>query len=126
MRVFVGVLIFFVIFSVVGWYTEKIIARQAEEILTQLERLAIYVKTADPEAITAQLETVNQLWVKARNIWVLLIDHHDMDRFEVALARAKAYLDNNALVLAISEIAELKQIIYRIPDQLRLDWENIF
>mgnify|MGYP001268518459 CR=1 FL=1 len=126
MRVFVRVLIFFVIFSVVGWYTEKIIARQAEEILTQLERLAIYVKTADPEAITAQLETVNQLWVKARNIWVLLIDHHDMDRFEVALARAKAYLDNNALVLAISEIAELKQIIYRIPDQLRLDWENIF
>ncbi|NLY91999.1 MAG: DUF4363 family protein [Firmicutes bacterium] len=126
MKVFVGVLIFFLIFSILGWYTEKIIADQADAILTQLENLATYVKAADVEAITAQLETVNRLWVKARNVWVLLIDHHDLDSFEVALARTKAYLENKAPVLAMSEIAELKQIIYRIPDQLRLNWENIF
>ena len=126
MKVAVGVFLFFFLFFIVGWYTELIIARQAEEILTQLEKLATLVKINDPKGITAQLETINQLWVKARNVWVLLIDHHDLDRFEVALARAKAYLDNYAPVLAISEIAELKQIIYRIPDQLRLNWENIF
>jgi hypothetical protein len=103
-----------------------IIAQQAEEILTELERLATYVKTADPETITTQLKVINQLWVKARNFWVLLIDHHDMDDFEVALARTKSFLDNNAPVLALSGIAELKQIIYRIPDQLRLNLENLF
>ena len=126
MKVFIGVIIFFLIFSVAGWTTEQIIARQAEEILTQLERLATSVKAAEPEGITAQLERINHLWVKARNVWVFLIDHHDLDRFEVALARTKAYLDNQAPVLAMSEIAELKQIIYRIPDELRLTWENIF
>lgn len=126
MRVFAGVIIFFLVFSVAGWYTELIIARQAEEILTQLERLATLVKKGELEAITAQLETVNHLWVKARNVWVLLIDHHDLNAFEVALARTKAYLDNQEPVLAMSELAELKQIIYRIPDELRLTWENIF
>ena len=126
MKVFAGVIIFFILFFTLGWYTEVIIAQQAEEILTELERLATYVKTADPETITAQLKIINQLWVKARNFWVLLIDHHDMDDFEVALARTKSFLDNNAPVLALSGIAELKQIIYRIPDQLRLHLENHF
>jgi hypothetical protein len=126
MKVFAGVIIFFILFFTLGWYTEVIIAQQAEEILTELERLATYVKTADPETITAQLKVINQLWVKARNFWVLLIDHHDMDDFEVALARTKSFLDNNAPVLALSGIAELKQIIYRIPDQLRLNLENLF
>ncbi|HHT06110.1 MAG TPA: DUF4363 family protein [Hydrogenispora sp.] len=126
MKVFTGVIIFFILFFTLGWYTEVIIAQQAEEILTELERLATYVKTADPETITAQLKVINQLWVKARNFWVLLIDHHDMDDFEVALARTKSFLDNNAPVLALSGIAELKQIIYRIPDQLRLNLENLF
>mgnify|MGYP001496015146 FL=1 len=126
MKVFTGVIIFFILFFTLGWYTEVIIAQQAEEILTELERLATYVKTADPETITAQLKVINQLWVKARNFWVLLIDHHDMDDFEVALARMKSFLDNNAPVLALSGIAELKQIIYRIPDQLRLNLENLF
>jgi len=126
MKVFAGVIIFFILFFTLGWYTEVIIAQQAEEILTELERLATYVKTADPETITAQLKVINQLWVKARNFWVLLIDHHDMDDFEVVLARTKSFLDNNAPVLALSGIAELKQIIYRIPDQLRLNLENLF
>lgn len=126
MKVFTGVIIFFILFFTLGWYTEVIIAQQAEEILTELERLATYVKTADPETITAQLKVINQLWVKARNFWVLLIDHHDMDDFEVVLARTKSFLDNNASVLALSGIAELKQIIYRIPDQLRLNLENLF
>ena len=126
MKVFAGVIIFFILFFTLGWYTEVIIAQQAEEILTELERLATYVKTADPETITAQLKVINQLWVKARNFWVLLIDHPDMDDFEVALARTKSFLDNNAPVLALSGIAELKQIIYRIPDQLRLNLENLF
>lgn len=126
MKVFTGVIIFFILFFTLGWYTEVIITDQAEMILTELERLATYVKSADPETINNQLEVINQLWVKARNFWVLLIDHHDLDDFEVALARTKAFLDNNVPVLALSGIAELKQIIYRIPDQLRLNLENLF
>lgn len=126
MKVFTGVIIFFLFFFIFGWYTEMIIAKQAEAILTELERLATQVKSADPAAIAAQLTVINQLWVKARNFWVLLIDHHDLDDFEVVLARTKSFLDNNAPVLALSEIATLKQIIYRIPDQLRLNLENIF
>ena len=126
MKVFVGVLIFFLLFFVLGWYTEVIIARQAEEILTQLERLATDVKSNEPAAINAQLEVINQLWVKSRNLWVLLIDHHDLDHFEVALGRTKSYLESNVPVLALGEISELKQIIYRIPDELRLNLENIF
>ena len=66
-----------------------IIAKQAEAILTELERLATQVKSADPAAIAAQLTVINQLWVKARNFWVLLIDHHDLDDFEVALSADK-------------------------------------
>ena len=126
MKIFVGVMIFFFLFFAVGWYTEIMIANQAVAILDQLEKLATYVKTAEPEAIDGQLEKINQLWVQARNYWVLLIDHHDLDHFEVALARTKAFLHNNAPVLALSEIAALKQIIYRIPDELHLTWENIF
>ncbi len=126
MKVFVGVMLFFLLFFALGWYTEVMIDNQAAKILDQLEKLATYVKAADPEVIDDQLELIDELWIKARNYWVLLIDHHDLDHFEVALARTKAFLNNNAPVFALSEIAELKQIIYRIPDGLDLTWENIF
>jgi flagellar motor component MotA len=126
MKVFVGVMLFFLLFFAVGWYTEVMITNQAAAILDQLEKLATYVKAAEMKEIDDQLEIINHLWVKARNYWVLLIDHHDLDHFEVALARTKAFIDNNAPVFALSEIAELKQIIYRIPDELDLTWENIF
>jgi hypothetical protein len=126
MKVFVGIMLFFLLFFALGWYTEVMITNQAAAILDQLEMLATYVKTTEMDVIEDQIEIIDHLWVKARNYWVLLIDHHDLDQFEVALARTKAFLDNNAPVFALSEIAALKQIIYRIPDELDLTWENIF
>ncbi|HBG17069.1 MAG TPA: hypothetical protein DDW93_09845 [Firmicutes bacterium] len=125
-KVFVGVIILFLLFSGLGWYSEVLISKQAGEILTELENLASYVKKSKSLEIEKQLNIINKLWLKSRKVWVLLIDHQDLDEFEIYLARTKSYLENKAIVLALGGIAEMKQTINRIPDQLRLNLENIF
>jgi predicted PurR-regulated permease PerM len=126
LKVFIGVVIFFLIFLVLGWYAEVTIAQQAEELLSEIEKLATSVKNLDTAQISTQLEKINKSWIKSRKIWVLLIDHQDLDEFELYLARTKSFLANEADVLALSGIAEMKQTINRIPDQIRLTLENIF
>ncbi len=126
MKVFIGVIIFFLIFLVLGWYAEITIARQSEELLSEIEKLATSVKKLDTTEISKQLEKINKSWIKSRKIWVLLIDHQDLDEFELYLARTKSFLGNEAYILALSGIAEMKQTINRIPDQIRLTLENIF
>lgn len=126
MRVFIGVVILTLIFLGLGWCSEVLIARQADAILSALENLASYVKDAKTSEIDDQLETINRLWLSSRRLWVLLIDHHELDDFEFYLARTKSYLASNANILALGGIAEMKQTINRIPDQLQLNLENIF
>ncbi len=100
MKVFVGVIILFLLFSGLGWYSEVLISKQAGEILTELENLASYVKKSKSLEIEKQLNIINKLWLKSRKVWVLLIDHQDLDEFEIYLARTKSYLENKAKTMA--------------------------
>ncbi|NLW56682.1 MAG: DUF4363 family protein [Firmicutes bacterium] len=126
MKLFIYVVILTLVFLGLGWYSEILIAQQAETILSELENLASSVKDGKTAEIDQHLERINHFWLTSRRIWVLLIDHHDLDDFELYLARTKSHLANNAHILALAGIAEMKQTINRIPDQLRLNLENIF
>jgi len=122
----IAIVLLTLLFLGLGWYSETLIARQAESILSELENLATCLQEGKTAEIDRQLARINQLWLSARRFWVLLTDHHDLDDFELYLARTKSYLANKAYILALSGIAEMKQTIHRIPDQLRLNLENIF
>ena len=65
-----------------------------------------------------------------RRLWVLLIDHHELEEFELVLARVKAlFLRGEAPEITpflLAEISAMKQLATQIADQQSLTLENIF
>lgn len=104
---------------------ETTIIRQAKELLTALHHLHSHVIKADYHAVEEQLKKIDHLWVETRKLWVLIIDHQELDEFELSLAKTKSYLSNRAYLFAQVEIAQMKQIINQIPDKQTLSLENI-
>ncbi len=125
MRVLTGIVIFFLFLLGLAVYMESTIIRQGKELLTALNHLHSHVIKADYEAIEEQLKEIDRLWVETRKLWVLIIDHQELDEFELSLAKTKSYLVNRAYLFAQVEIAQMKQIINQIPDKQILSLENI-
>lgn len=125
MRVFIGIIIFFLFLLGLGVYMEIVISRQSEALLQTLDGLEMEVLKNDFAALEEQVKKLNQLWTATRKVWVLLIDHRELDEFELSLARAKSYLENQVYIFALTEIVQMKQIINQIPDKQRLSLENI-
>jgi hypothetical protein len=125
MRVFTGIIIFFLFFLGLGLYMERIITRQSGDLQQALNRLEAAVLTSDFAALEEQVKSLNQLWTATRKVWVLLIDHRELDEFELSLARAKSYLENQVYIFALAEIVQMKQIINQIPDKQKLSLENV-
>ena len=63
MRLFICVVILTIVFLGLGWYSEILIAEQAERILSELEKLASAVFDGKTAEINQQLERINQLWL---------------------------------------------------------------
>ncbi|HHU81776.1 MAG TPA: DUF4363 family protein [Firmicutes bacterium] len=125
MRVFIGIIIFFLFLLGLGVYMEIVISRQSEALLQTLDGLEMEVLKNDFAALEEQVKKLNRLWTATRKVWVLLIDHRELDEFELSLARAKSYLENQVYIFALTEIVQMKQIINQIPDKQRLSLENI-
>ncbi|NLW09424.1 MAG: DUF4363 family protein [Firmicutes bacterium] len=125
MRVFIGIMVLFLFLLGIGFYMEIVIGRQSEALLQALDQLEATVLKNDFAGLDEQVKKVNQLWTATRRVWVLLIDHQELDEFELALARAKSYLENQVYIFALTEIVQMKQIINQIPDKQRLSLENI-
>lgn len=126
MRVFIGIILFFFLLLGLSIYMEIVISRQSENLLMELDRLESEVIKYDFPALEKQVKKINQLWTDTRKVWVLLIDHQELDEFELSLARAKSYLENQVYIFALTEIVQMKQIINQIPDKQRLSLENVF
>jgi len=82
-----------------------------------------------------KLDRIETLWMNWRKLWVLLIDHHELENFELSLARTKAFLRARGLkheqtqdniCFALAEIATMKQLATQIPDKQSLTLENVF
>jgi|SRR5690554_141421 len=125
MRVFTGIIIFFLILLGLSIYMEITINRQAKELMTALNHLQSHVIKADYQAVEEQIKKIDHLWSRTRKIWVLLIDHRELDEFELSLSKTKSYLVNQVYIFAQVEIAQMKQIINQIPDKQNLSLENI-
>ncbi|NLZ44144.1 MAG: DUF4363 family protein [Clostridia bacterium] len=125
MRVFAGIVIFFLFFLGLGYYMETVISRQSGDLQQALDQLESAVLKSDFAALEEEVKQVNKLWTATRKVWVLLIDHRELDEFELSLARAKAYLENQVYIFALAEIVQMKQIINQIPDKQKLSLENV-
>jgi|GEM_PF-1322521 len=129
MRIIIIVLLLLAVMIACGLYTERTLEKQASTLQQELDNLEKGILTKNRDETFNQLKTIESLWLKWRRLWVLLIDHHELENFELSLARTKAFLraeTAGGVSFILAEIATMKQLATQIPDKQNLTLENIF
>lgn len=130
MKIIVIVLILLVILIGSGIYTESALEKQAAKLQATLAGLEESILQQNREEAQIRLKIIESLWMSWRKLWVLLIDHHELEEFELVLARTKALFSRGQTreitPFILAEIVTMKQIATQIADKQSLTLENIF
>lgn len=109
-----------------GIYTEITLEKQSNLLKTELDELQKSILEENEQQREESLTNIGKHWIKARKLWVLLIDHHELEDFELSLARAKSFLIKNNIPSVLAEIATMKQLAVQIHEKQQLTLENVF
>ncbi len=125
MRVLIGTTIFLITLIGFGFYSQA-------RLTTQSNNLVVYVNTIENEAknenwLRAENELVRfeKKWDRIQNHWDLVIEHHEMDTIDEAVAKLKKYLVVRNLDLTLAEISTIKHFLLHIPTKERFNLQNI-
>ncbi|HHU50686.1 MAG TPA: DUF4363 family protein [Firmicutes bacterium] len=130
MRIIIIVLFLLALLIGSGIYTESALKKQAAKLQSALTGLEESILAENRAETQDRLNIIETLWMSWRRLWVLLIDHHELEEFELVLARVKAlFLRGEAPEITpflLAEISAMKQLATQIADQQSLTLENIF
>lgn len=126
MRIIYLALLLFLLIMGSGIYTEITLEKQSKLLKTELDELQKSILEENEQQREEHLANIGKQWTKARKLWVLLIDHHELEDFELSLARAKSFLLKNNIPSVLAEIATMKQLAVQIHEKQQLTLENVF
>lgn len=96
-----------------------------DTLLTQIEELDKALVDEDWTKVDDRLKIIKEGWTNIKHNLELFIEHNDMDRAEVALAKMNKYIANKEKALVQGEVAELKFVVDLIKKKEALKLSNL-
>ena len=96
-----------------------------DKLLTQIEELDKALVDEDWAKVDEGLRIIKEGWTSIKHNLELFIEHNDMDRAEVALAKMNKYIANKEKALVQGEVAELKFVVDLIKKKEALKLSNL-
>jgi len=126
MKVVIITIIILVVFFAGALMFKDYVQTNSEKLLNQINRLDEALVQGDWGEAEARLKDIKEDWKEMKHILEVYIEHYDMDRAEVALAKINKYVESREKVLTLGEIAELKFVIDLIMKKEALKMFNLF
>lgn len=120
--ILVLILAAFISLSTWGYYH---IDNSAQSLTRQITKAEQAIAGNNWSAAQREVSLIIIRWEKTKKIWTLLIDHHEMDNIDTAVARVKEVLATKELAESRAGLAELKMFLQHIPQKEALTLENI-
>jgi hypothetical protein len=109
-----------------GWGMNIILEKSASTLLESTEEISSSVSKKEWNAAITAFQQIEEKWSHTRQYWPLLIHHQEIDRIEECIGKIKSYLDHRDSSNALAEIYVLNSYIQHIPENKRLNLQNIF
>lgn len=109
-----------------GWGMILILEKSAANLLELTEEMGCLVRNKDWTGAIKAFQETEEKWSHTRQYWPLLIHHQEIDRIEECIGKIKSYLDHQDSSNALAEIYVLNNYIQHIPENKRLNLQNIF
>ena len=126
MKVVIITIIILVVFFAGALMFKDYIQTNSEALLKQINKLDEALVKEEWVEVEDRLKEIKEDWKRMKHILELYIEHYDMDRAEVALAKINKYVENREKALTLGEIAELKFVIDLIMKKEALKMSNLF
>lgn len=126
MKVVVITIIILIIFFSGALFFKNYVEVNTERLLKEIHKLDENISEENWVEAKESLISIQEDWKNMKRVLELYIEHYDMDRAEVALAKINKYMENNEKILTLGELAELKFVIDLIMKKEALKMSNLF
>jgi len=109
-----------------GWGMIIILEKSATTLLVSTEEVRSLVSNSNWSEAEKAFQKVEVKWSHTREYWPLLIHHQEIDRIEECFGKIKSYLAHQDSSNTLAEIYVLISYIQHIPENKRLNLQNIF
>lgn len=125
MKMFWGSLFILVIFIVFSLYFTYILQVNTYELTTKIEKIQKEIEGGDWKEAEAQLLNFNKELEELIDLWKMFIDHDELDKIEISMARIKEYVSDENKTLSKSELSVMKFLIRHIYTNDKLSLKNV-
>ncbi|ACV62651.1 hypothetical protein Dtox_1798 [Desulfofarcimen acetoxidans DSM 771] len=125
MRIIIGLSIILLALAATGIRVNHHLAATAGEMDVKFTHIEQAIKQNNWSKAREQVDSTKKEWEKNKTWWAVVIDHQEIDKIEIALARIKSYIEVKNTGLSLGELAMLRQSVEHIPIKEAVSIENI-
>ena len=121
------IIILLIIITIVGsWYfVYNRLQGNANDLKTTLDDIHHSIESNNWDEADHYFQNLNDKWLELRDVWTILLDHHEIDNIDLAMSRAKKYIDSNSKALALGEIEVLTSLVNIVVESESFTLSNI-
>jgi len=120
------IVISIILVIVIGWFfIYESVGNSTEDFILMLTEVATSIEDSDWERAKNQFIEAREKWIKLRNMWTILLDHHEIDNIDLSMARANKFVESQNTSLSLGEIEVLKELFKIVKENEALTLTNI-
>ncbi|WP_027340801.1 DUF4363 family protein [Halonatronum saccharophilum] len=125
-KITIGVTILLIIIFISSFYGYSVIINTSEEIVNKLEAVEYSLNKKDWVEAQLRANKLNKEWERVKRIWTPLMDHTEVDRTDILIARSIKLVQLESQVKSLEKIAAAKVMIKNIGEGQKPNIQNIF
>lgn len=122
----IGLLSLLLFLLSLGWGIIIILEKSSETLLDSTDKVNSFVSDNNWPGAKNAFQEAESKWASIREYWPMLIHHQEIDRIDECFGKIKSYLDHQDSSSTLAEIYVLSNYIQHIPENKRLNLQNIF
>ncbi|SNS41942.1 protein of unknown function [Anaerovirgula multivorans] len=125
MKVVVITVLILVLFFVSSLYMNHYITRSSEEVVNKIEKLEESIEKNNWEEAQLYMKETAEEWNKTKKVWLIFLEHYEIDKINIVLARLQKFTSIEKDTEALGEIAEFKLLVKHVVEKEAFKITNI-
>ena len=119
------IILLLIVLLTAGFGSYYYLDQSSSNLLDLVQEIEKPLSQQDWQQAEKATEVFLEKWKKQKEIWLLIIDHQEIDSIEESISKVKAYIENKNKPLAQGELVSIKQLVQHVPIKEELNLKNI-
>ena len=126
MRTFIIFLVILLVFFGLAIWNSWYLNKSSRELAEEAEKVRLAVHEENWDNAGSQVMKIRRMWGKHKKVWLILVDHDDIDDIDRTIYRIDELVKQNDKEQSLADIAELRFYLHDLADKESMSLANIF